>query len=215
MTHAAEPDEPEPYPEPEPVLRANRLGLRGHRGWVFRDLDLTVPAGAVAAVCGRAGSGRSMALLALSGRAVPTEGVLMVDGAVERPAIRRRAAVARIGGAVALEPDLRVRDHVRERRLLGATGNVDWPATALGLALQPDTVVADLGALDALLCAVALAVMDMPAVVVVDDVDLGLDDDERALAWQRLHRLADHGPAVVASTTSAPQSGAITVDLRS
>lgn len=210
MTEAVE---PEVLPDPEPVLRANGLGLRGRQGWVFRDLTVSVPAGAVAVIRGRAGSGRSMALLALSGRAVATEGLLMVDGAFERPAIRRRVAVARIGGAVGLEPDLRVRDHVRERTLLGATGNVDWPATALGLALRPDAVVADLTALDALLCAVALAVMDRPAVVVVDDVDLGLDDAECALAWQRLHRLAEHGPAIVASAASAPQTGAILVDI--
>lgn len=211
MTEAAE---PEVYPEPTPVLRANGLGLRGRHGWVFRDLNLTVPTGAVAAVRGRAGSGRSMALLALSARAVATEGTLMVDGATERSAIRGRVAVARIFGAVQLEPHLRVRDHVRERTLLGATGNVDWPATALGLALRPDAVVADLSALDALLCAVALAVMDRPAVVVVDDVDLGLDDAERTVAWQRLHRLADHGPAIVASAVEAPHTGAIVVDLQ-
>ncbi|MFC4950645.1 ATP-binding cassette domain-containing protein [Pseudonocardia sp. GCM10023141] len=205
MTHAAVPE----APEPEPVLRAESLGLRTRRGWVFRDLTLAVPAGGVAALCGAAGSGRSMALLALSGRATTSAGTLDVAGAVAPAVIRTRVAVARIGGAVELEPDLRMADHISERRLLGATGPIDGPADALGVTLRPGAVVGDLGGLDALLFAVALAAMDRAAVIVVDDVDLGLDDRDRDLAWQALHRLSEHGVAVVAAAAEAPRTGAV------
>lgn len=213
MTHWATDEVPEPDPgtepaPPPPVLRAERLGLRGGRGWVFRDLSLIIPPHAVGAVCGPAGSGRTMALLALSGRAVAMEGALTVAGASTLPAIRARTSVARIGGAIAPEPDLRIRDHVREREVFGATGDLGRSAAALGVALHADTVFGDLGALDAFLCAVALAAMDEPALVVVDDVGLGLDDRERALAWQGLARLAAQGPAVLAAAVEPHASHA-------
>jgi ABC-2 type transport system ATP-binding protein len=179
------------------VLRASGLGLRA----VFTDLTLEVPAGAVVALCGPAGSGRSMALLALAGRAATTEGELLVGGATRSAEIRRLVAVARIGGAVELEPDLTAGDHIRERTLLGGVSDRD-PGGLLGPFRDvAGTPVRDLSRLDVLLLSVALAAMDDPAVLVVDDVDLGLDDADRARAWTALLRVAADGPAVVAAAT--------------
>lgn len=180
------------------VLRAAGLGLRTKRGPVFEGLTLDVPAGSVVALCGPAGSRRSMALLALAGRAATTSGSLVVAGATAMPAIRRLVAVARIGGAVELEPDLTVGDLVRERRLFGARGEAP--------AFDPHAVVGDLPALDALLLAVALAAMEEPAVVVVDDVDLGLDDADRAAAWESL---VAAGLTVVATAAQPPAGVAV------
>ncbi len=182
------------------MLRAAGLGLRTKGGQVFDGLSLDLAAGSVAALCGPAGSGRSMALLALSGRAATTSGSLVVGGATALPAIRRLVAVARIGGAVELEPDLTVGDLVRERRLFGARGEAP--------PLDQRAVVGDLPALDALLLAVALAAMEEPAVIVVDDVDLGLDDADRAAAWGSL--LAS-GLTVVATAAQPPAGAAVTM----
>lgn len=140
-----------------------------------------------------------MALLALSGRAATTSGSLVVAGTTALPAIRRLVAVARIGGAVELEPGLTVGDLVRERRLFGARG--DAPTA------DPHAVVGDLPALDALRLAVDLAAMEQPAVVVVDDVDLGLDDVDRAAAWASL---AASGLTVVAAAAQPPAGVAVT-----
>jgi ABC-2 type transport system ATP-binding protein len=189
----------------EPVLRAAGLSLRTKRGPVFDDLTLDVPAGSVAALCGPAGSGRSMALLALAGRAATTGGELAVAGVTALGVIRRLVSVARIGGAVELEPDLTVGDLVRERRLLGARGDApEWKA-------RSGDLVGDLPDLDALLLAVALAAMDRPAVIVVDDVDLRLDDADRAAAWAALDAVAAEGPAVVASAVQPPAGAAVTM----
>ena len=166
------------------MLRAAGLGVRTARGPVFEGLTLDVPAGKVVALCGPAGSGRSMALLALSGRAATTAGSLVVAGATARGAIRRLVVVARIGGAVELEPDLTVGDLVRERRLFGARGGVGTTIT------------------------VGLAAMEEPAVVVVDDVDLGLDDADRAAAWAHL---TGSGLTVVATAAQPPAGVAATM----
>ncbi len=195
------------------MLTAAGLGVRTRRGWVFRDLTMAVRLGEVVALCGPAGSGRSTALLALAGRAGPTTGELVVGGAIAPQEIRRRVALARVGEAVELEPDLRVADLVAERRMLGATGQVARYAAVLGVALQSQQRVADLPPLDAVLFAVVLAAMQRPLIVVVDDLDAGLDPDDRLEAWAAMGQLAAHGPSVVATTTApAPDADTVLID---
>jgi ABC-type branched-subunit amino acid transport system ATPase component len=109
----------------DPLVRADGLGLRTRRGWVFRGVDLALAAGSVIALAGEAGSGRSMLLLALAGRARPTAGTLTVAGEGHRAHIRRSVAVARITASIELELELRVADHVREAALL-ANGDFDY-----------------------------------------------------------------------------------------
>ncbi|MEJ3656292.1 ATP-binding cassette domain-containing protein [Actinomycetes bacterium KLBMP 9759] len=196
-----------------PVLTAAGLGVRTRRGWVFRDLTMAVRLGEVVALCGPAGSGRSTALLALAGRAGPTTGELVVGGAIAAQEIRRRVALARVGEAVELEPDLRVADMVAERRMLGATGRVARYAAVLGVVLQPHERVGDLSPLDAVLFAVVLAAMQRPLIVVVDDLDAGLGPDDRLAAWDAMAQLAAHGPSVVATTTMpAPDADTVLID---
>src|SRR6476660_5084345 len=65
---------------PTPVLVASGLGVQGNAGWIFRDVDLRLPAGSLTAVVGPAGCGRSSLLLALAGRMRPTAGSLSVLG---------------------------------------------------------------------------------------------------------------------------------------
>lgn len=50
------------------IIEACELGLKTSRGWVFRDVDLTLLQHGVAALVGPAGMGKSALLLALSGR---------------------------------------------------------------------------------------------------------------------------------------------------
>jgi ABC-type multidrug transport system ATPase subunit len=206
-------DDPLPASEP-PLLVADGLGLRG-RDWVFRDVSLTLPAGAVAAVAGPAGSGRSMLLLALSGRAAPTAGRLTVAGHAERRRIRELVAVARITGAVQLEPDLRVRDHVREARLL-TPGDHEWAADLVGLRADGYAHVADLPAVEATLLALALAAAARPRALVLDDLDAGVRAADRERLWRALHAVAGAGTAVITSVLDAEPAraaGAALVEL--
>jgi energy-coupling factor transporter ATP-binding protein EcfA2 len=93
------------------VLVARGLGLQ-HRGrWVFRDLDLTVQSGQIVVLTGPSGSGRTSALLALSGHFAHTHGTVDLAG---------RAALGLVRGVHEPEPMLTAREHLDERlRLLG------------------------------------------------------------------------------------------------
>jgi ABC-2 type transport system ATP-binding protein len=208
-TRRAEPAAPpDPTAAGEAVL-AESLGLRTRRGWVFRDVTMAVPANALVVVHGPAGSGRSMLLLALAGRAAPTTGRLVVAGAGRPAAIRRRAAVARVSGAVELEPELTVGEHVRERALLEGVDRADLIGALdlLGVRAPADREVGDLDPADAALLAVALACAGDPALVVADDVDARVDPADRDRLWTGLQTAARGGPAVVV-TALDPAPGA-------
>lgn len=197
-------------PEPPALIAATGLGLRTRRGWVYRGVDLHLTAGSVTALTGPAGTGRSMLLLTIAGRAKPTVGTLTVAGETRRTRIRELVAVARVTAAVELEPEMHVINHIREAELLTG-GDYRTAATALGLDLDPTALVADLATGDEILLAVALALAGKPKVIVVDDVDIAATPDEQRRIWTALCRT---GVTVVASTVDgrlAEESGATVI----
>lgn len=198
MAHSA--DDP-PRDEPaEPSVLADGLGLRGGRGWVFRGVDLALAPGSLTALVGPGGTGRSMLLLAVTGRARTTEGTLTVAGHTRRSEIRRVTAVARVTGAVGLEPELRVHHHLREAEL-SSRRRLEWTwATGLvGFGAERDALVGELPADEAALLSVAVAVAGRPALVVVDDVDTGLTAGQERRVWAALADVAAAGITVLAS----------------
>ena len=197
-----------------PVVSARGLGLRTRRGWVFRNVDLDVQTGELVALTGPSGSGRTSLLLALAGRFVTNHGTL------ER---RGSAALGYVPDVSEPEPGLTVAEHVEERLLLcgsrtaptegpGASGKSAGRARwrrryrrdLVVAALQdypgdPDELVRNLGAYHRHLLGLALARIDGPRLVVVDDADADLSAIERAELWTRLRALTDDGVAVIAA----------------
>ncbi|GAB7033390.1 ATP-binding cassette domain-containing protein [Streptomyces sp. NPDC021749] len=220
------------------AVHATGIGVRGPRGWAFRGVDITAEPGSLIAVEGPSGSGRTCLLLALTGRMRITEGSAVVAGfplPKRMGTVRGRTALAHVPGVADLEPALTVGEHLKEQALLARrstnspAGLLPWgkrhrEATraridaALAVAgLDPDTLpkglrttVRDLERLQALRLSIALAVMQDPQLLAVDDVDLKLSPAERGLAWQLLRDLALAGITVVAAGSDAP-ADALTV----
>ncbi|WP_067477216.1 ATP-binding cassette domain-containing protein [Actinomadura hibisca] len=196
------------------VVQAAGLGLRGRRGWVYAEVDLRVGAGALVAVAGPGGSGRTSLLLTVAGRMKQTTGMLRVCGhdlPGEAARVRRCAAVARATGAAELEPDLRVREHVRERLLTlrdVPAGAFDDARALVGLEASGKELVHELPSSDATRLALALALLGSPAVIVLDDLDDGADAADQYALWQAARRAADTGPVVLAAATEpSPAEG--------
>ncbi|MET9453073.1 ATP-binding cassette domain-containing protein [Streptomyces cinerochromogenes] len=214
-------------------VRAEGLGLRGPRGWAFRGVTVEAEPGSLIAIEGPSGSGRTCLLLALTGRMKPTEGVATVGG-LKLPrhmaALRRVSAVANVTGVTDLEPALTVGEHLRERALLQrrfgdslrellrpraqrvheARLRVDAALAAAGLDLETlpkgsRTAVRDLERPQELRLSLALALLGRPRLLGVDDVDMKLSDDERALIWDVLRSLTRAGTTVVAVCRTAPE----------
>lgn len=214
------------------------FGLKGPRGWAFREVSFDAEPGSLIAVEGPSGSGRTCLLLALTGRMRATEGAATAGEwhlPKEAAAVRRVSALAHVPGVTDLDPALTVGEHLRERALLErrfggslrgllrpraeraaeAKLRVDTALTAAGLdheALPKGsrTAVRDLERLEALRLSVALALIGGPRLLGVDDTDLKLSDPERGEVWALLRSLTDAGTTVVAVCSEAPE-GAVTV----
>lgn len=180
-----------------PVVSARGLGLRTRRGWIFRNVDLDVHPGELVALTGPSGSGRTSLLLALAGRFVTNHGTLERHGP---------AALGYVPEVSEPEPGLTVAEHVEERLLL--TGRARWrrgyrkelvTAALHDYPGDPDELIRNLGAYQRHLLGLALARIESPRLVVVDDADADLSAAERAELWTRLRSLADDNVAVVAA----------------
>ncbi|MFI9587251.1 ATP-binding cassette domain-containing protein [Streptomyces sp. NPDC052236] len=103
------------------AVTAEGFGHRGPRGWAFRSVDIAAEPGALVAVEGPSGSGRTSLLLTLTGRMRPTEGRCEVGG-LQLPrrmaAVRRISALGPVPDVSELDPALTVAEHLRERVLL-------------------------------------------------------------------------------------------------
>ncbi|WP_436736512.1 ATP-binding cassette domain-containing protein [Streptomyces sp. BBFR102] len=150
--------EPEPQRHPEPAtsrppgtpagagevpegaaVEAEGIGVKGPRGWAFRDVGFAAAPGSVVALTGASGTGRTCLLLALTGRMKLTGGEARIGGLRLRKqaaAVRRTAALAHVPGVDDLEPSLTVGEHLRERVLLRQRYGVA-PLAALKAALRP------------------------------------------------------------------------------
>ncbi|WP_431044882.1 ATP-binding cassette domain-containing protein [Streptomyces sp. P1-3] len=219
------------------AVRAEGLGVEGARGWAFRHLDLAAEPGALIAVTGPSGSGRTCALLALTGRMRISAGHAEVAG-LRLPrhmsAVRRISALAHVPGVSELDPALTVAEHLRERALLDrrfsgspltllrprreraakARARIDAALNASGLDVEElpkglRTSVRDLERLETLRLSVGLALIGRPRLLAVDDVDLKLSDAEREQAWAMLRAVAADGVTVLAVCSQAPEQAVV------
>ncbi|MFF5338690.1 ATP-binding cassette domain-containing protein [Streptomyces sp. NPDC013181] len=214
------------------AVTAEGLGLKGPRGWAFREVTFRADPGDLIAVEGPSGSGRTALLLTLTGRMRPTEGAATTGGlALPRraAAVRRFAALGPVPGVSELDPAFTVAEHLRERALLqrrydgsprallrppraraaAARARIDGALAAAGLdpAALPKaerTAVRDLERPQALRLSVALALMGRPRLLAVDDTDLKLADAERDEVWELLRSVAAAGTTVLAVCSEAP-----------
>ncbi|MEU9096093.1 ATP-binding cassette domain-containing protein [Streptomyces sp. NPDC048361] len=221
------------------AIRAEGFGLKGPRGWAFRGVAVDAAPGSLVAVTGPSGSGRTCLLLALTGRMKPAEGWARV-GDLQLPrkmaAVRRISALGQVPGVSELDPALTVAEHLRERVMLQrrydgsvralfrsparrraeSRALIDEALAAAGLDLASlpkgdRTSVRDLERLEALRLTVALAMIQRPRLLAVDDTDMKLSEAERAAAWALLRSIADGGTTVLAVCGDAPAEADTTV----
>ncbi|CAM5709081.1 ATP-binding cassette domain-containing protein [Streptomyces californicus] len=210
--------------------------MRGPRGWVFRNVTFSAAPGALVAVEGASGSGRTCLLLALTGRMRATEGRAETGGLrlPSRPRPSARSPPWPVPMVSELDPAFTVAEHLGERALLqgrygaslrsllrpraerraAATARVDEALEAAGLdiAALPKagrTSVRDLERLEALRLSVALALIGKPRLLAVDNTDLKLSDAERDQAWALLRSVAAGGTTVLAVCSEAPEDALV------
>ena len=173
-----------------PVLTATGAGVRHHRRWLFRDLDITAEPGDIVAVTGVPGSGRTTVLLALARHFRLTAGKVTVNGT---------AALGYVPDVTSPEPVLTVAEQVRERLALLGRSSRDAGAILTGslYGLDPALKGWQLTPLQKHLLGLGLARLADPAVIALDGIDDRLDSAELAELWEAVAQLAAGGITVV------------------
>src|SRR5690606_10536680 len=138
------------------MIRAAALEAHSATGWVFRNVTFDCRPGALVAVVGPPGSGRSGLLLALTGRLRPTGGQLYVGGydacgsRRDIADIREQTTLARLGSLIGPEPEFTVAAAVEKRCLLeGVEAEEGRAAFAdvcaiLEFTVDPDAIIGEL-----------------------------------------------------------------------
>jgi len=156
------------------VPRANRL--------VLRDVSLEITAGEITALLGPNGTGKSTLVLAVAGVVRPTGGRILLgdqDLTKRRPEKIRRAGVAVVPEGRRLLPELTVADNLRVATYSLANGEAESGieyALDLFPELRPrmDTTARDLSGGQQQMVVLAQALASRPAVLLVDELSLGL-----------------------------------------
>lgn len=157
-------------------------------------VDVEVPPGAITAVIGADGAGKTTVSRVLAGLRQPDEGVV------------RRPSKERIGyqpEAAGTWPDLTVAENlafVTSVYRLGATERIAALLEITGLTRATDRLAGNLSGGMRQKLAVAMAIVAEPELVVLDEPTTGLDPVSRSEIWRLLARAAAEGMAVLVTT---------------
>jgi ABC-2 type transport system ATP-binding protein len=167
---------------------------------VLDGLDLTIGSG-VTGLLGPSGCGKSTLLRAIVGVQQTHGGTVTVLGEpAGSPPLRRRI------GYVTQEPsvydDLTVAENLRFfARVLGcADSEVDKAIDAVDLGTHAGALVGRLSGGQRSRASLAVALLDSPDLLVLDEPTVGLDPVLRRDLWKLFHELADGGAAVLVSS---------------
>ncbi|MBK1721404.1 ABC transporter ATP-binding protein [Thiocystis violacea] len=192
-----------PAPEDAPIVRIRGLSYRRGSLVIFEDLDLDIRRGAVTAVMGPSGTGKTTLLKLITGQLQPDAGSIEVDGLEVRrldkaELCRLRRRMGMLFQANALLTDLSVFDNVayplREHTRLSPTllrKLVLMKLEAVGLRGARDLMPSELSGGMARRVALARAIALDPMMILYDEPFTGQDPISMGMLIQLIRQLND------------------------
>jgi ABC-2 type transport system ATP-binding protein len=168
---------------------------------VLHGLDITIEQGSVTGLLGPSGCGKSTLMRSLVGVQQLTSGQVTIAGS-EAGSAPLRNRIGYVTQAASVYDDLTVRENLSFfARVLGADGAaVDEAIATVDLAGQTDQVVGRLSGGQRSRVSLAVALLNTPDLLVLDEPTVGLDPVLRRDLWALFHRLAAAGAAVFVSS---------------
>lgn len=186
----------------EPILVVRGLTKRYGDKAAVRDLSFTVAEGAVTALLGLNGAGKTTVLRTVLGLANPTSGAALFEGRRYRELTNPSAVVGAVLDDHGQHPDRRAIDHLRA---VAAAGRIDPRrcGEALGEVGLAESARArirtySLGMKQRL--GLATAMLGEPRMLILDEPMNGLDPQGIRWLRERLRRFAESGGAVLISS---------------
>jgi ABC-2 type transport system ATP-binding protein len=175
------------------VVRSGRL--------VLRDVSLAVSAGQVTGLLGPSGCGKTTLMRSIVGVQRVEAGDVRVLGEPAGTAWLRRR-IGYVTQAPSLYGDLTVRENLLYfARVLGAPRErIDAVLETVGLGSLGGQVVRTLSGGEQARASLAMAMLNRPAVLVLDEPTVGLDPVLRRDLWATFHELAGEGATLLVSS---------------
>ncbi len=168
---------------------------------VLNGLDITIGQGSVTGLLGPSGCGKSTLMRSLVGVQQLTSGRVTIDG-VEAGSKELRSRIGYVTQAASVYDDLTVRENLSFfAQVLGAdTAAVDEAIATVDLASHADQVTGRLSGGQRSRASLAVALLNSPDLLVLDEPTVGLDPVLRRDLWALFHQLAEAGAAVFVSS---------------
>jgi ABC-2 type transport system ATP-binding protein len=184
------------------VLRVEHLQKRYGSFVAVEDVSFSVEAGEIFGILGPNGAGKTTTVECLQGLRSADGGELSVLG--HDPRTDARSLKRKIGSQLqesALPDRIKVWEALEFFSTLTSDGP-DWEATMeqWGLAEKRDATFGSLSGGQQQRLFVALAVVNAPELVFLDEMTTGLDPSSRRVAWDLIRRIRDEGATVVLVT---------------
>jgi putative ABC transport system ATP-binding protein len=198
----------------------HRVGDTRTRVDVLRDVSLEAPAGALTAVVGPAGSGKTSLLHLIAGLDRPASGTVSVDGRALRDlddlelTRLRRERIGLLLPAASVLPTITVRENIALPLLIARRAPepeaIDALLARVGLAHCSDERPGQLTAAERQRAALARALVGGPAVLLADEPAGDLEPEEGAHLLMLLREIAhEDGIAVVLLTRDIDDAAAV------
>ena len=168
---------------------------------VLPGISLHIRRGLVTGLLGPSGSGKTTLMRAIVGVQKVAGGAVTVLGRpAGTPALRSRAAY--VTQAPSVYADLTVRENLEYFvRILDAPADrIEAAIGTVGLGRQADQVVGTLSGGESSRASLAVALLNDPELLVLDEPTVGLDPVLRSELWATFHALAAEGRTLLVST---------------
>lgn len=180
------------------MLRAEGLGKRFGRRWIFRSLSFEVASGEAVAILGRNGSGKSTLLRILSGLMIPGEGEVHID------LLDTRVELSMASVEQSLYPQLTVAEHLQlAADLRGCDARIDELLNKVGLSSAANVFASRLSTGMKVRLRVALAIQTSPKLLLMDEPGAALDEEGRNLVEQVCREQVTRGALILATNDPA------------